>query len=145
VVPLLAVSCSSTVKKRCGVCWLACCGLNITGVWTEMVEFLCMCSNQLGQDEAQTTLQLEAKVFSFQHFSCAFLRTYMLVHCCKSDVIFELSFQFVCMNSHGSLMCRSLPPLGLYILVFSYHALDNHMALAETSSFFTTLSLLYAG
>jgi hypothetical protein len=30
-----------------------------------------------------------------------------------------LSFQFVCMNSHGSLMWRSLPPLGLYILVFS--------------------------
>ena len=42
---------------------------------------------------------------------CAFLRTYMLVHCCKSDVKFEVSFQFVCMNSHGSLTCRSLPPL----------------------------------
>jgi hypothetical protein len=55
VVPLLAVSCTSRVKKRCGICWLACCGLNITGVWTEMVEFLCMCSNQLGQDGAQTT------------------------------------------------------------------------------------------
>jgi len=55
VVPLLAVSCTSRVKKRCGVCWIACCGLNITGVWTEMVEFLCMCSNQLDQDGAQTT------------------------------------------------------------------------------------------
>jgi hypothetical protein len=41
--------------KNAVFCWLACCGLNITGVWTEMVEFLCMCSNQLGQDGAQTT------------------------------------------------------------------------------------------
>ena len=32
---------------------------------------------------------------------CAFLRTYMLVHYCKSNVKFELSFQFVCMNSMG--------------------------------------------
>jgi hypothetical protein len=41
-------------------------------------------------------------------------------YCCKSNVIFELiSFQFVCLNSHGSLMWRSLPPLGFYILVFS--------------------------
>ena len=48
-------------------------------------------------------LRLEAKTFSFQHYSCAFLRTYMLVLCCKSNVIFELSFQFVWMNSHGSL------------------------------------------
>jgi hypothetical protein len=55
VVPLHGVSCTSRVKKRCGVCWLACCGLNISGVWTEIVEFLCMCSNQLHQDGAQTT------------------------------------------------------------------------------------------
>jgi len=41
VVPLLAVSCTSRVEKRCGICWLACCGLNITGVWTEMVKFIC--------------------------------------------------------------------------------------------------------
>ena len=100
----------------------------------------------------------------------------MLVHCCKSNVKFELSFQFVCMNSHGSLMWRSLPPLGytfwcsvntpdllvvalhqaLYlsqVFAFSsfiHHLLliflqENNMALAETSSFFTTLRLLYAG
>jgi hypothetical protein len=62
---------------------------------------------------------LRRRFFSFQHFSCAFLRTYMLVHCCKSNVIFELSFHFVCMNSDGFLMWRSLPSLGLYILVFS--------------------------
>jgi len=58
VLPLHAVSCIFRVhhvEKRCGVCWLACCGLNIPGVWTEIVEFLCMCSNQLGQDGAQTT------------------------------------------------------------------------------------------
>ena len=45
--------------------------------------------------------------------------TYMLMHYCKSNVKIELRFQFVCMNSHGSLMWRSLPPLGLYIMVFS--------------------------
>jgi hypothetical protein len=39
-VNMLIISC-------CGVCWLACCGFNITGVWTEMVEFLCMCSTIL--------------------------------------------------------------------------------------------------
>ena len=70
VVPLHAVSCTSRVEKRCGVCRLACCGLNIPGVWTEIVEFLCMCSNQLGQDGAQTTLQYEAKVFSPKFFLC---------------------------------------------------------------------------
>jgi hypothetical protein len=51
-------------------------------------------------------------VGGFSVLFCAFLRTYMLVHCCKSNVKFELSFQFVCMNSHGSLMWHLLPPLG---------------------------------
>ena len=115
--------------------------------------------------------------FSFQHFSCAFLRTYMLVHCCKSNVIFELSFQFVWMNSHGSLnvvlpsspwvihsgvqltrlICLLWPSIRLfYCLRFCLSSfiphlwlitfLENNMALvAETSSLYTTLRLLYAG
>ena len=78
--------------------------------------------------------------------------TYMLMHYCKSNVKIELRFQFVCMNSHGSLnvarpspplviekkrkektplvvmtqparlMWLVLPPFQLYIMVFSEHA-----------------------
>ena len=33
----------------------------------------------------------------------------MLVHCCKSNVKFELSFQFVCINSHGAVSNVALP------------------------------------
>ena len=111
---------------------------------------------------------------------CAFLRTYMLVHCCKSNVKFELSFQFVCINSHGAVSNVALPSspwvilsgvqltrlscllwlsIRLFLLsqVHAFHfnhslltsylllSLENNMALAETSSFYTTLRLLYAG
>ena len=69
VVPLLAVRCTCRVKKRCCVCWLACCGLNITGVCTETVEFL-MYGQQparLGWGSNKLTI---SGVFSFHTFSC---------------------------------------------------------------------------
>ena len=54
------------------------------------------------------------EIFFLPTLFSAFLRTYMLVHCCKSNAIFELSFQFVCMNSRGSLMVLPSSPWVLH-------------------------------
>ena len=50
------IICTQHSNTWLAVAWTsASCGLNITKVWTEMAEFLCTCSNQIGQDGAQTT------------------------------------------------------------------------------------------
>ena len=71
------------------------------GVWTEMIKLLGMYVQQARMELKQPN-NMRWRFFLPILF-CAFQLTYMLVHDWKSDVNFELSFQFVCMNSHGFL------------------------------------------
>jgi len=180
-VPLLAVSCTSRVKKRCGVLLASLLWLEHHGSvdWDGWVSIVQQPASRPGWGSNNLTTWGEGFFLpTLQHFSVLFLE-----RTCWCTVV----SQMLNLNSASNLFawtawvsnvalpsspwvilsgvqltrlsCLLWLSIRLFLLsqVHAFHfnhslltsylllSLENNMALAETSSFYTTLRLLYAG